>query len=83
MREIEAAMWIEKVWALKLQWGNDGALMERFTAIQGVTTGELKKVNTVRLYLRVITIADLAHPSGGYISDGMLTGDWQAGSDLE
>ena len=51
--------------------------------IQGATVGQLRKVNAVRLYLRVVTIADLTHPSGGYIPDGMLTGDWQAGSDLE
>jgi hypothetical protein len=36
---------------------------------------------TVRLYLRVITIADLTDPEGSTIPDGMLTGDWQAGSD--
>ena len=50
--------------------------MERFTAILGVTKWEVEKVNVVRLYLRVITIADLAHPSGGYTPDGMLTVDW-------
>ena len=68
-------MWIEKEWVPKLQWGNDGAIMERFAAIQAITRGELEKINAVRLYLRVVTIADLAHPSGGYIPDGMLTGD--------
>ena len=68
-------MWIEKAWAPKLQQENDGSIIERFTAIQGATTGELKKVNMVRLYLRVVTIVDLSHPSGGYIPDGMLTGD--------
>ena len=82
-REIKATMWIENVWAPKLQQENNGAIMERFSGIQEATPGELKKVNAVRLYLRVITIADLTHPSGGYIPDGMLTGDWQAGSDLE
>ena len=57
--------------------------MERFARVRGATRRELEKVNAVRLYLRVITIADLTHPLGGYIPDGMLTGDWQAGSDLE
>ena len=83
MREIKATMWIEKAWAPKLQQENDGATMERFAGIQGATQGELKKVNVVRLYLRVITIADLTHPLGGYIPNGMLTRDWQAGLDLE
>ena len=35
-----------------------------------------------RLYLRVLTIADLADPTGQFIPDGMLNGDWQAGSDI-
>ena len=79
MGEIKENMWIEKTWAPQFQQENDGAIMERFSGIRGATPGELKKVNAVRLYIRVITIADLTHPSGGYISDGMLTGDWQAG----
>ena len=57
--------------------------MERFADIQRMTTGDLQKVNAVRLYLRVITITDLAHPSRGYIPDGMLTRHWQAGATFE
>ena len=41
MEEIEASMWIEKAWAPKLQQENDGEIMERFAAIQGITKGEL------------------------------------------
>ena len=59
MRKIKATMWIENAWAPTLQSENDGAIMERFSGIRGATPGELKKVNVVRLYLRVITIADL------------------------
>ena len=40
-REIEVSMWIEKVWAPKLQLDNDGVIMERFAAIQGMTTCDL------------------------------------------
>ena len=83
MREIEASMWIEKAWAPKLQQKNDVSIMERFSAIQGMTTCDLQEVNVVRIYIRVIMIADLIHPSGGYTPDGILTEDWQAGSDLE
>ena len=67
----------------KLQQENNGAIMETFAGIQEATPGELKKINAVRLYLRVIPIADLTHLSGGYVPNGMLTGDWHAGSDLE
>ena len=56
--------------------------MERFTTIPRITKGQLKQANTVRLYLRVITIADLTDPEDSTIPYGMLTGDWQAGSDL-
>ena len=34
------------------------------------------------LFLRLITIADFADPTGTFIPDGMLNGDRQAGSDL-
>ena len=49
--------------------------MEGFTTIPGITKGQFKQANTVRLYLRVITIADLTDPDGSTIPDGMLTGD--------
>ena len=39
-------------------------------------------VLVVLVYLWVLTIADLADPSGKFIPDGMLTGRWQAGLDL-
>ena len=58
-------------------------MIERFSTIENITTGELTKVNEVRIYLRVITIADLAHSNGKYIPDDMLDGEWQYGSDLK
>ena len=75
VEEIEATMWIEKAWAPKLQSGNDRSIMKGFTAIKGATPVQIREVNAVRLYLRVIIIADLTHPSGGYLPDRMLTGD--------
>jgi len=80
--EIEGTIWIEHAWTPPLQRQRDKSIMERFTAIPRITTGQLKQANTVRLYLRVISIADLTDPEGSTIPDGMLTGDWQAGSDL-
>ena len=82
MRGMDATMWIEDSWVPSLQRGGDESIMDRFTSIVGITPRELDKVNQVRLYLRVITIADLVHPSGGYIPDDTLTGEWRAGSDL-
>ncbi|KAL7554122.1 hypothetical protein ACHAWF_018192 [Thalassiosira exigua] len=83
MGEIDASIWIESAWRPQLQREGDESFMERFCQVYGTTPRQLKKVNQVRLYLRVITIADLAHPSGKYIADGMLTGNWQGGSDLK
>jgi ribonuclease HI len=56
--------------------------MDQFIRIPGITRAELKQANAVRLHLRILTIADIADPSGEFIPDGMLTGKWQAGSDL-
>jgi hypothetical protein len=60
----------------------DESLMERFTQIPRIITGILKKANTVRIYLHIITIADRVNPEGTTIPEGMLNGDWQAGSNL-
>ena len=65
-----------------LQREGDASLMERFMTIEWATQSILRKVNDVQLYLRVVTIADLADESGQVIPDGILCGDWQAGSDL-
>jgi hypothetical protein len=43
--------------------------MERFTQIPRITTGILKKANTVQIYLRIITIADLVNPEGTTIPE--------------
>ena len=57
-------------------------MMEIFLTIPRVTVNTLKRVNAVRLYLRVITVADITDPTGTFIPDGMLEGDWQAGTDI-
>ena len=56
--------------------------MERFCLIANITAHELEKLNEARMYMRVITIADLADATDTTILDGMLNGDFQAGSDL-
>jgi hypothetical protein len=83
LRKIDATVWIEDAWMPKLQRVGDESLMERFCSIPGIKPSQLKHANIVRLYLRVITIADLSETSGTYIPHGMLNGDWQAGSDLK
>ena len=57
--------------------------MERFSQCPHISQAMLRKANAVRIYLRVVTIADLADVGGTFIPAGMLTGKWQAGSDLK
>ncbi len=82
LAELRGSLWIEDVWRPKLQREGDQFLMDCFIRIPGITTSELRKANAVRLYMRVLTISDLADPTGRFIPDGMLTGAWQAGSDI-
>ena len=81
--ETDLTIWIEDARCPELQRVNDAAIMKLFADVPGATLRELDKCNQVQLYLRVITIADITHKSGGYIPDHTLTGEWQLGSDLE
>ena len=83
LAELGAHMWIEDAWTPPLQRVGDRSLMEQFCNISGITRAKLRRANAVRLYLRVLTIADLTDVAGTHIRDGMLDGDWQAGSDLK
>ena len=83
LAEMDATLWIEKKWAPALQRVGDRSLMECFVRIPGITRASLRKANAVRLYLRVVTIADLADVGGTFIPANMLDGSWQAGSDFK
>lgn len=80
---IDASLWIEKSWVPALQRDGDESLMAKFVTLPFITRAALRQANAVRLYLRVITIADLADVGGTFIPAHMLTGDWQAGSDIK
>ena len=70
LRLFNAGIWIEDAWVPPLQRKHDRSLMEEFSRLPGITKHQLRKVNNVRLlYLRVITIADLANEAGDYIRD--------------
>ena len=81
--EVDITIWIEEAWQPELQRLNDAVIMELFADYLETTSRGLEQCNQVRLYLRVITIADITHESGEYIPDHTLTGKWQSGSDLE
>ena len=51
-------------------------LMEQFSSTMGITDKMLRRANEARIWMRVVTIADIAHVSGKYIADNMMTGEW-------
>ena len=83
LREMKAYVWIEKSWTPKLQREGDMSIMQAFTQCSTISRAMLKQANAVRLYLRVVTIADLADVGGTFIPSGMLTGTWTAGTNLK
>ena len=83
MREIGASLWIEDAWVPELQREGDSSIMETFSDLPWMTPVQLRRANAVRLYMKVITISDLVDPTGKFIPDGRLTGEWQAESTLQ
>ncbi len=79
---LDACLWIEKKWLPALQRVGDRALMEAFIEIPRVTCSQLRQANAVRLFLRVVTIADIADVAGRFIPAQKLNGEWRAGSDI-
>merc|ERR1711966_406520 len=64
---------------------HDQSLMEVFCKMRqqkGMNDNKLRQVNRVRIWLRVVTIAELADPDGACISPEKFTGDWRNDSTL-
>ena len=66
-------MWIEGSWAPKLQQVNEEPIMEIIVRLKGMTKCDLKHVNTVRLWMRAVTVADMANESGIDIMDNAVS----------
>ena len=79
----QTKLWIEGAWVPELQQENDKSIMEKIIRLKGITKGELKQVNTMRLWLRVVTVADMANEAGTDIMDNMMSGQWRADTDLK
>ena len=77
-----ADIWVESAWYPRLQRVGDASIMEAFNSIPGISRANCR-ANAVRLFLRVVSIADLCNVQGTHIRDGMLQGDWQVGSDFK
>lgn len=73
---------IEDQWCPMLQREGDESIMEVVLNLEKIQPGEIKKVNQVRKYLRVITIAELADLDGNHLPTNRFNGRWRANSTL-
>jgi hypothetical protein len=80
LQAMKGRIWIERQWTPELQRQNDTSIMRSFILIPGITENTLKLLNYVRLYLRVITLADIANEQGNMIPGQRFSGSWQAKS---
>ena len=83
LAEIDASIWIEKAWTPSLQREGDKSLMEAFLR-RNLTPDTLRKLNAVRIYMRVITLSDIVLEDGATIGHTTCStrGEFIAGSDL-
>jgi hypothetical protein len=81
--ELGGSIVISDIWTPALQREGDVSIMDVLLRVHGITKAELEKVNMVRKWLRVITLADLASLDGKYIPSNRFTGGWRAKSNLQ
>ena len=80
LKALKGELHIKRAWTPKLQRLNDASIMEQFHMICTSQT-QLNVANNCRLWLRVITISDLADISGRTIPFDRLNGKWRANVD--
>ena len=78
---LNGSIWIEKAWQPALQRLGDESIMEKINALP-YPPSVLRKANECRLWLRVITIAELASLNGKTVPMDRLQGKWRAQSSL-
>ena len=74
---------MEDAWIPELQCVNDASLMTEFCKLKaktGTNDNRLRIANEVRMWLRVITVAELADVDGTCISPEKLDGGWRNSS---
>lgn len=68
--KINARIDVEDGWAPSIARENYVCLMDAFHKIDSISEGKLARLNSVRLYLKVITISDIETPAGACIEAG-------------
>jgi hypothetical protein len=81
LQNINAKIWLEDQWTPRILRSNDSSIMSKVLQLR-LSRATMQKFNYVRLYLRIITIADLADETGAKIPGHRFTGRWQANSTL-
>ena len=79
---LKGEIWIEDQWTPLLQREQDASIMHTFLTIPGITRKKLERANYWRIYLRIITVSDIADEIGKIVPSGRLYGQWQAHSTL-
>jgi hypothetical protein len=82
LAHLNGSIWVEEAWTPKLQRVGDISIMEALTNLSDVTTGELIAANNCRMYLRVITLSDIATLDGRMIDKGLIDGSTRTESRL-
>ena len=77
LQAMNSKMWINHQVLPLLQQSNAISLMKAFSKIAGTKIRRLEMANCCRIYLRIITIADLANERGGQIPGNKMDGKWR------
>ena len=83
--DIGDGIWVENTWVPCKQREHDESIMNCFMSApkrQGLTKGRIMLANKVRLWFRVITVADLADENDHTINPTKFDRSWRGQSDL-
>ena len=82
LRVMDGGIWIEGIWVPQPQREGDRSIMESFLCLGDVSKADLVKANACRLFLRVITLADISTMDGRSICAHSISGTMRAPSKL-
>lgn len=82
LKNLGGNLHIKVIWILNEQQKGNRSIMEECAQILEITAGKLRAINNCRLFLCIITIADLAGLDGKHINFEQIDGKWRADSSL-
>ena len=78
---MKGQMWVKHQWSPPLQRFRDQSLMKAFSN-DGTSIGKLDIANHCRLYMKCITLSDLANTRGVLLPSNIKNGKWSTSSKL-